>query len=165
MNRRAMIVTGVSSLVLASCAETGAPGSIEFPETGQLIIVRHMDRDGADLSALGRARAQALVGALEDLPVDAVYAPGIQRNLDSAAPLASARGLEVERRPQEAPARRLMRETAGRSVVWVGNKGNLRSIWDDAALPGEPPLEYGELFVVRRDPAGVVTVERRTVAP
>ena len=62
------------------------------PETETtLIVLRHTDRQGleGDLSKKGRARAEALVLALRDFEIDAIYSPGIQRNLDTAAPLSS----------------------------------------------------------------------------
>ncbi|MBV2358521.1 histidine phosphatase family protein [Thalassococcus sp. CAU 1522] len=159
MDRRLFLL---GALALAGCASSG-PATLR-PNT-TLYILRHGDRDGENLSDRGRARARALVGALADDPVDAIHSPGIQRNLDTAAPLAAARGLTVQRRPQENPGTRLAAEAAGRSVVWVGNKGNLQAIWDTLSLPGDPPLDYGQLFVVRSGSDGAVTVERRFFGP
>ena len=123
--------------------------------------MRHGDRDGEDLNAAGRARARALVAALADLPLDAIYSPGIRRNLDTAAPLAAARGLPVQRRPQENPGPRLAQEAAGRAAIWVGNKGNITAIWESLGLRDPAPLDYGDLAIVRVDAAGRARVEMR----
>ncbi len=150
-------------LSLAACAV--APGALALAPNSTLIVTRHADRDGEDLSATGRQRARDLVQAVEGFDIAAIYSPGIQRNLDTAAPLSAARGLPVERRPQEAPTAALVREGAGRTVIWIGNKGNIATIWEDLRLSGPAPLDYGDLFILRSDAAGAVTVERRRYGP
>ncbi|MDJ0824809.1 MAG: histidine phosphatase family protein [Rhodobacter sp.] len=150
------------TLFMAACA---APGNVAVPQATTLIILRHADRTGEDLNATGQARAEALVAALQGVRIDAIYSPGIQRNLDTAAPLAAARGLTVQRLPAENPAARLMAAGAGKTIVWVGNKGNLQSIWDAIAAPEPPPLQYGDLFLVTRARVGSPLVERRRFGP
>ena len=159
LSRRALLGLIV---LLAACA---SPGQVAFPPDTTLIILRHADRTGEDLNDKGIARAQALVQALDGIPIDAIYSPGIQRNLDTAAPLAAARGLEIKRIPAENPAARLLSEGAGKTIVWVGNKGNLQSIWDSIAAPEPPPLEYGDLFIVTKARVGSPLVERRRHGP
>ena len=149
----------VMSVVLTACA---ANDRVSFPEDTQLIVLRHADRFGEDLNARGIARANALPAALEGVPIDAIYSPGIQRNLDTAAPLAAARGLEVIRIPADGAARRLMSENAGKSVVWIGNKGNIAEIWEALGAPEPAPLNYGDLVLLRRGPLGAVTATRQT---
>lgn len=153
------------TLALAAMAACATPGLVAVPPDTTLIILRHADRAGEDLSDRGLARAQALVAALEGVEIDAIYSPGIQRNLDTAAPLAEARGLTVQRMAAENAASRLMAAGAGQTVVWVGNKGNLQSIWDSIAAPEPPPLEYGDLFIVTRARVGSPLVERRRFDP
>lgn len=51
---------------------------------------------GAPLDELGQEQAQDLVAALEDEPIDAIYASTLTRAQETAAPLAKARGLEVQ---------------------------------------------------------------------
>ncbi|MDJ0627845.1 MAG: histidine phosphatase family protein [Rhodobacter sp.] len=147
---------------LAACA---SPGQVAVPPATTLIVLRHADRTGDDLNATGIARAEALVTALDGIPIDAIYAPGIQRNLDTAAPLAQARGLDIQRIPAENPAARLMAAGAGKTIVWVGNKGNLQSIWDAIAAPEPAPLQYGDLYFVTRARVGSPLVERRRFGP
>lgn len=160
MNRRHFLYLGLAGL--SAC--TGS-GPVTLAPNTTLVVVRHTDRIGDDLSDLGRARARALVPALADVPLDAIYSPGIQRNLDTAAPLSAARDLPVTRRAGENAAPGLARDSAGRSVIWIGNKGNITPIWANLQLPGPAPLDYGDLHIVRVDAAGQVTVERRRFDP
>ncbi|MDJ0823838.1 MAG: histidine phosphatase family protein [Paracoccaceae bacterium] len=164
MNRRFFLISA-AALPLAACATAPATTSrpLALAPNSTLIVVRHADRTGEDLSALGRRRAQALVQALEGMPLDAIYSPTIQRNVDTAAPLSQARGLPIERQIQENPVPGLVRDGAGRTVIWVGNKGNIATIWEKLALTGPAPLEYGDLFIVQSDASGAVTIDRRFV--
>ena len=150
---------------LAACSTVSSPGQVPFPPDTTLIILRHADRTGEDLNETGLTRAQALVQALDGIPIDAIYSPGIQRNLDTAAPLAQARGLQIQRIPADNPAARLLAEGRGKTIVWVGNKGNLQSIWDAIAAPEPPPLTYGDLFIVTKARIGSPLVERRRHGP
>lgn len=137
------------------------------PESGQLILVRHADRDPAEtvLNATGRARALALPAALADLALDAIFIADFQRNSDTAAPLAAARGLVPERRdPDSALAGALAQASDGRSAIWIGNVGNLAHLWDAYDLPGAPPLDYGEIAVLTAKD-GTWQVSRRSFAP
>ncbi|WP_172298395.1 histidine phosphatase family protein [Pseudoruegeria sp. HB172150] len=142
-----------------------ADAPVAMPPGTTLIILRHADRTGDHLNARGQARAEALVAALDAIPIDAIYAPGIRRNLDTAAPLAAARNLTVQRIPGERPAPVLMSAGAGRAIVWVGNKGNLASIWQDLGAPDPAPLDYGDLFIVTRAPDGTPVVARHHFGP
>jgi len=160
-NRRSILLF-ISAAILGAC--TGSE-HVPMPAGTTLIVLRHADRSDENLNEKGRARAAALVEALETVHVDAIYSPGIQRNLDTAAPLAEARGLAITRIPAENPAARLMREGAGKTIVWIGNKGNLQSIWDALGAPEPAPLKYGDLFFVTRARLGSPLVERRRFGP
>lgn len=162
MPNRRQAVLGLITLPLFGCAS--ATGTTIPPGT-TLIMVRHADRTGEDLNARGLERAQALVTALQGMPIDRIYSPGIQRNLDTAAPLAADRGLDIMRIPPVNAAPRLMSEGAGQTVIWIGNKGNLAEIWDALGALGEPPLNYGDLFIVTRGRLGTPVVERRRFGP
>ena len=133
-----------------------------------MIMVRHADRDGVQLSDKGRARAEALVGALDGIAIDAIYSPSIQRNLQTAAPLAAARGMDVKRTSALDPANaflEIVAAGAGQTIVWVGNMDNLAPIWESLALDGPPPLEYGDLFIVESVPSALPKVTRRRFGP
>ena len=159
--RRAALLA-LPLLPLIGCA---AGSDTQIPPGTTLILVRHADRTGEDLNARGRERAQALVTALDGVPIDRIYSPGIKRNLDTAAPLAADRGLPVTRIPPVNAAPRLLSQSAGQSVIWIGNKGNLSEIWDAIGAPGEPPLAYGDLFFVTRGRLGSPVVARHRFGP
>ncbi|MDA7426192.1 histidine phosphatase family protein [Thalassococcus lentus] len=159
MRRRIFLFSSIAAAGLAGCA--AGPDSFSMAPNSTLIVVRHADRKDEDLTAAGRARARALVKALDGMKLDAIYSPGIKRNLDTAMPLSKARSLPITRRPQEAPTAPLVTEGAGKTVIWVGNKGNIAQIWEDLRLTDPAPLEYGDLFIVRSDATGAVTIERR----
>jgi 2,3-bisphosphoglycerate-dependent phosphoglycerate mutase len=79
---------------------------VTMPAFTRLIAVRHGETDwnaearlqgqlDIALNARGRAQAQALARALDDEPIDALYASDLRRALATAQPLARAVGLEV----------------------------------------------------------------------
>lgn len=161
MHRRHFL--GLSAAGVLTACTAGSPGAMRLAPNSTLVVVRHADRTEDELTARGRARARALVPVLADIPLAAIYAPDIKRNLDTAAPLAAATGLRTTVPRNPSLTRHLVRQSRGRAVIWVGNKGNIRSIWQDLSLPGPAPLEYGELAIIRSDASGAVTVERRDV--
>lgn len=161
MLRRFFLLSLVS--LAAACALI--PGDLTLAPNSTLIVTRHADRDGEDLTDKGRARAQALFTAVDGLGVKHIYSPGIKRNLDTAAPLAQALDLPVKRLPQENPTPALVERGGGTVVIWVGNKGNITTIWEDLHLSGPAPLDYGDLHIIRSDAQGRVTIERRRYGP
>jgi len=50
---------------------------------------------GVSLDDNGRAQAQKLVKQLEAVPLDAIYSSPLERTRETAAPLATSRGIEV----------------------------------------------------------------------
>lgn len=77
----------------------------------RLLLIRHAETTanadrlldtsppGADLSATGREQADALVDALADEPLGAIYVSDLVRTQQTAGPLAAARGLDAVVRP------------------------------------------------------------------
>jgi probable phosphomutase (TIGR03848 family) len=75
-----------------------------------LFLIRHAENDfmrqhklagwlpGIHLNDRGRAQAQALVALFEAIRLEAVYSSPLERALETAAPVARARGLAVLRR-------------------------------------------------------------------
>ena len=162
MRRRLFLGLALAGLV-PGCAAT--PGVRRLAPNSTLIVLRHADRNGEDLSETGRRRARALVDALAEFDIAAIYTPDIKRNFDTAAPLARARGQRV-RTPLAADlTRHLVRVSAGKTVIWVGNKSNIRTIWEDLNLPEPVPLEYGDLAIIRADAGGTLSVARRFFGP
>lgn len=76
-----------------------------------LLLIRHGENDylkkgiligsmpGVHLNERGREQADALAEALKDLPIQAIYSSPLERALETAAPLAAARRLQVQTRP------------------------------------------------------------------
>lgn len=75
-----------------------------------ILLIRHGENDvmhrrlagrlpGVHLNENGRKQAQALARALEHAPIEAVYSSPLERALETAQPLAEARGLTVQIRP------------------------------------------------------------------
>ena len=110
-------------LLLGTLAACTAPDQVKMPASTRLILLRHAERAGLDLNKQGHARSELLIRALADVHIDAIYSPRLQRNLDTVAPLAASRDL-----PTDNLAARLMADGAGKTIVWVGNKGNIASI-------------------------------------
>lgn len=77
----------------------------------RLLLIRHAETTanaarlldtappGADLTDRGREQADALVTALDDVDLEAIYVSDLVRTHQTAAPLAAARGLEPRIRP------------------------------------------------------------------
>ena len=158
ISRRFLAALPFAFLTLAACDTTQTAGlstgnflQPSLKKDITLIALRHADRDAGneELNADGRQRAKALPAALRDYPIDAIYAPGFKRNLDTGAPLADARNMSVQNIPADSIAAQLAKEPNHSSVVWIGNKENLKKLWADTGAPGEPPLNYGEVFVVQ----------------
>ncbi len=151
----------LAAVLLAGCANDiivkSPPGT-----TTTLILMRHAERTPltTDLNEVGRATAAALPEAFEGTHIDAIYSPDMSRNLDTVAPLAKQRGLAVKVIDLSWVAARLIRENAGKTVLWVGNSGNLTRIYDDLGGEGRPPTLYGDLYIVRVPDQGPAQVTK-----
>ncbi len=75
-----------------------------------ILLIRHGENDvmhrrlagrlpGVHLNDNGRKQAQSLAKALEHAPIEAVYSSPLERALETAQPLADARGLPIQIRP------------------------------------------------------------------
>lgn len=129
---------------------------------GTLVVLRHADRTWAALNDQGEERAQELPAALADLQIDAIYATPRGRNIATAAPLARDRGLEVQTLPALGAGERIFAHNSGKTVVWVGNQENLGFLWAELRLPGKPPVQFGDVWVVTLpEDGGPATVEKR----
>ncbi|MCV3271475.1 histidine phosphatase family protein [Roseobacter sinensis] len=157
--RRRHAVLGL--LAVAACAPAGIPPGAKTT----VILVRHADRAGEILNAQGKARAANLSEALVDYEIDAIYSPDILRNLQTAEPLSQARGLPVSVIAKERAGAQMSRAHPNGTVIWIGNKGNLRTIWEELGAPGAAPQEYGEIGIVTLGPTGPPEVARRVVLP
>jgi 8-oxo-dGTP diphosphatase len=123
-----------------------------------LLLVRHAsagdrdDWDGDDrdrpLDDRGRKQAEELVERLAPYAIEAILSSPARRCVDTVEPLARARGLELEERPelseelQHTEGIVLVRSVAGRDVVVCGHGGLER------ALPQAPTWKKGAVLVV-----------------
>lgn len=123
-----------------------------------MILVRHAsagDRDeweGDDserpLDEQGERQARELVARLAELPVEEILTSPAVRCVQTVAPLAAARGLEVvvcdelSEQRQSNDGAKLVREVAARNVVVCGHGGL------EAALGDPPKWRKGAAFVV-----------------
>ena len=131
-----------------------------------LILIRHTERTMVTkvLTAEGQERAQALVNAVSGMDIKAIYSPDMVRNKDTVRPLVASLGIPItlvsddfiKTFPETVLARH-----PDETVLWVGNKGNLEEIYLRLGGEGEPPVNYGDLFVVTISDHGETTVEKR----
>ena len=137
-------------------------------------IVRHVEKDtlnktdDPELSAEGRARAQALSQMLAKRQPAALFTTDTKRAHATLGPLATATKLEPQiydpKRGRDL-ADRILKDFAGKSVVIVGHSNTVLSLIDD--FGGIPPVdeiqdnEYDYLFTVRVAPGMQPTVETR----
>jgi phosphohistidine phosphatase SixA len=123
-----------------------------------LLLVRHAsagdraqwvgdDRE-RPLDKRGRKRAEELVAQLEPYPIEAILSSPARRCVETVEPLARARGLEIEQRPelseelQATEGAALVRSLADRTVVVCGH-GGLEQV-----LADPPRWKKGMVFVV-----------------
>ena len=139
-----------------------------------VFIVRHVEKDtlnktdDPELSAEGRARAQALSQMLAKRQPAALFTTDTKRARATLGPLAIATKLEPQiydpKRGRDL-ADRILKDFAGKSVVIVGHSNTVLSLIDD--FGGIPPVdeirdnEYDYLFTVRVAPGMQPTVETR----
>jgi 8-oxo-dGTP diphosphatase len=123
-----------------------------------LLLVRHAsagDREeweGDDrerpLDKRGRRRAEELGERLRPYPIEAILSSPARRCIETVAPLARVRVLEIEVRDelseelQSTEGLALVRSLAGRDVVVCGHGGL------DYALPEPPKWKKGSVLVV-----------------
>ena len=129
-----------------------------------VIVVRHAEKElngsqDPPLSAAGEARAQLLAhmfGA-KGIPgqVTAIYVSPLARNRQTAAPLATALGIQPVEMPPDDPrslVRRVLKDNAGGRVLIVGHADTVPKIV--ALLTGTTPdaaagdIEYGTMYIV-----------------
>jgi phosphohistidine phosphatase SixA len=175
----ALCVLLVLLATVASRAQTPAtPEKVKMkmkPLITTVYIVRHAEKDTTvagntdpELSADGRARAQALNQTLAKRQPAALFTTDTKRTRATLAPLAAATKLE----PQTYDPKRgrdladmVLKDYAGKSVVIVGHSNTVLSLIDD--FGGIPPVdeirdnEYDYLFVVRVAPGMQPIVETR----
>ena len=147
----------------------GHAGSNEPPKsetTTTVILIRHAERDNLfNITAQGRERAKALVDIVSDMGITAIYSPDLERNLDTARPLAKHLGIDITLTPRiskqmvDKIVREILTKHTGEVVLLVGNgSGNLRSLHHRLGGTGEGPYQYGDLYIYTIPDQGPVIV-------
>ncbi len=150
---------GSALLLIGSLLAVGLGGASIAVAHEPLVIflVRHAEKSDAssdpELSAAGRMRAAGLAGLLRDSSIQHVHSSDFIRTRDTAAPVASALGVEVDLYdPRNLPALvEQLRQAGGRHLV-VGHSNTTPEVVE--LLGGEPgteidePGEYDRLYVV-----------------
>lgn len=155
-----LVLAGFVGLVLAACQ------SVPVPEAGTAYLVRHAEKvtsgeamviaDPRDppLTEAGQARSEQLAELLKDSGITAIWSSDYIRTRDTAAPLASLLGLDVQLYdPSDLVgfAAQLKMDT-GQNVLVVGHSNTTPQLSE--ALGGEPgtPIyeksEYDRLYLV-----------------
>lgn len=163
------ISTILLGTLLCVTLTAGCASRILSPEgtTTTVVLIRHAERTAItkELTEGGRARAEELPSAVADLDIVAIYSPNLSRNIDTVKPLAAKLGLEIElvarTHNTEEITKRLISEHPGKTVLWVGNQGNLVRIYSRLGGTGEAPLYYGDLYVLRVPDRGDTQVIKR----
>lgn len=137
--------------------------------TTTLILTRHADRDplATELNEKGQLRAQALVEAVADMNISAIYSPDLKRNLDTAKPLAEHLGLEVRiiGSSKYEVSKAVLTGHPGEVVIWIGNGGNLSQIYPFLGGEGAPPTAYGDLYIMKIKDSGKPEVIKKRYGP
>ncbi len=123
--------------------------------TTTVILIRHAERDNFfNITAQGRERAKALVDAVKDMGVTAIYSPDLERNLDTVTPLANHLGIDITLTPRiskpvvDKIVSEFLSKHTGEVVLLVGNgSGNLRALHQRLGGTGEGPYQYGDLYI------------------
>jgi len=159
-------------LILAAMLLTSAAAAAQH----SVFVVRHAERaDGGaagmstsdpDLSDAGKARAQSLAAALKDAGITAIYVTEFKRTQQTAAPLATALGLQVTVVPSKDMAALIekLKGTAGNALV-IGHSNTVPEVIKQLGVADPVKLadtDYDFLFVVTAgSPASLVRLHYR----
>ena len=168
-----LLVLGIALLVilLTGCATTSQPATVP----ANFVVVRHAEKadDGSrdpPLAAAGSARARRLAAALHDDALVAVYATPYQRTQQTAAAIASDRGLAVITYPANQSAAELAAQLRSRhdrgTVVVVGHSNTAPAIAAALCHCDATPLgdnDYGRMYRIRIEAAGSAVLQESSL--
>ena len=138
-----------------------------------VILIRHVERDNFFVvTPEGHARAKALVDAVGDMGISAIYSPDLERNLDTVRPLANYLGINITLTPRikkpivDKLISDILARHNGDVVLLVGNgSANLRALHQRLGGKGEGPYAYGDLFIYTIPDQGPVQVVKSRYGP
>ena len=136
--------------------------------TTTVILIRHAERDNFFiLTAQGHKRAKALVDAVKDMGITAIYSPNLERDLDTVKPLANHLGIDITLTPRfskptiDRIVPEILANHMGEVVLVVGNgSGNLRALHHQLGGTGDGPYQYGDLFIYNIPVHGPVKITK-----
>lgn len=156
----------IAIALLASWANTTCAQNA--PEAGTFYIVRHADRDGSNdaLTSEGVERANHLRELMKTLQIDAIFSTDTVRTKSTAAPTATALGLEVQIYGDLTPEwfEQIKTEHTGKAVLIVGHSNTSGLIAKGLGGQGDFEIEedeYQSLFVVTTGVGGAASVRLR----
>jgi hypothetical protein len=166
----------LSIILLLSGYSVGCIGSIADTHSGTtttVILIRHAERDNFFiLTDKGHERAKALIDAVRNMGIQAIYSPDLVRDLDTVGPLANYLDIDVTLTPRitkpvvDKIISEILAKHVGEVVLMVGNgSGNLRTLHHRLGGTGEGPHAYGDLFIYRISNQGSVKVIKSKFGP
>lgn len=160
-----LLAVFLATIAVMSACQTMAVSKPKEETT--VVMIRHAERTtfGAVLTERGHKNAQALVNEIGSMKISAIYSPDLERNLDTVRPLAKHLGIEITKMTGEwnpgDVVEIITKKHAGQMVLWVGNTYNLPDIYNFLGGEGEPPVKYGDLYILKVSEKGPTRVEKR----
>jgi len=164
--RRLAILNIIILLLVCSVGNIRSEANSNSSKSTTIILIRHAERDNFFiLTDDGQKRAKALVDAVDDREIKAIYSPDLERNLDTVRPLANHLGLDITLTPRIQGAvidqivKDILARYTGEAVLIVGNgSSHLRKLHNRLGGTGEGPYRYGDLFIYDIPDQGPVKV-------
>jgi hypothetical protein len=165
---RFLILVIIFLLLGFSVGYTGTKVQSKPGTSTTIILIRHAERDNFFiLTAQGHKRAKALVDAVKDMGIKAIYSPNLERDLDTVKPLANHLGIDITLTPRfskpivDKIVREILANHMGEVVLLVGNgSGNLRTLHHRLGGTGDGPYQYGDLFIYTIPDHGPVKITK-----
>ncbi len=154
----------VQIVIIYIAIAVGLAWFFELQATTTMIFVRHAERalepaDDPGLNEAGKRRVAELTRQLVDADVvagiDAIYSTPFRRTLETAQPLATALGLEVNQydpADNEAVLAEILKSYKGKIILVVGHSNTVPTLIADlGASKKVPPIghsEYDNIYIV-----------------
>ena len=165
---RFLILVIIFLLLGFSVGYTGSKVKSKPETTTTIILIRHAERDNFFiLTAQGHKRAKALLDAVKDMGITAIYSPNFERDLDTVKPLANHLEIDITLTPKiskpmvDKIVDDILAKHTGEVVLLVGNgSGNLRALHHRLGGTGDGPYQYGDLFIYTIPDQGPVKITK-----
>ena len=154
----------IQIVIIYTAIAVGLAWFFELQATTTMIFVRHAERalepaDDPGLNEAGKRRVAELTRQLVDADVvagiDAIYSTPFRRTLETAQPLATALGLEVNQydpADNEAVLAEILKTYKGKIILVVGHSNTVPTLIADlGASKKVPPIghsEYDNIYIV-----------------